>query len=231
VAPKFRHALIMAAGRGARMMPLTNEIPKPMAPLGGSTLILQGIRNVRRTIPYLHITVGYKARMLADHVIEEGISSILYTEGKGNAWWIFNTLLANLDEPVVVLTCDNLVTLDLEKLCFDYHDLGAPACMVVPVHPIKGLEGDYIFHEKCIVTALDRHRPAPVYCSGVQVLNPRRVRELVTPVEDFSDVWKYLIQQQQLYCSRVIPTKWFTVDTMGALTLAEGLPKDSEPQL
>src|SRR4051812_20183402 len=93
---EFQHALIMAAGRGTRMAPLTNAIPKPMAPVGDSTLILRGIHRVRQTIPYLHITVGYKARMLAEHIIEEGISSILYTEGKGNAWWVFNTLLAHL---------------------------------------------------------------------------------------------------------------------------------------
>jgi NDP-sugar pyrophosphorylase family protein len=208
------------------MAPLTNEIPKPMAPLGDSTLILRGIRCVRRTIPFLHITVGYKARMLAEHIIEEGVSSIFYTEGKGNAWWIFNTLLANLDEPLVVLTCDNLVNLDFDKLWLDYHDFGAPVCMVVPVLPVQGLEGDYIFHENQIVTALDRHRPAIMYCSGIQVLHPRKVREIVTPTEDFNEVWKQLIKRRQLYCSRVIPEHWFTIDTVDALARADNLQKD-----
>ena len=195
-----------------------------MAPLGGSTLILNGIRKVRKTIPFLHITVGYKARMLADHVIEEGVSSIFYTEGHGNAWWIFNTVLANLDEPIVVLTCDNLVELDLAKLCSDYYDLGSPACMVVPVNPIPGLDGDYIFHENQIVQSLDRHRTAPLYCSGVQVLNPKTVTRMMNPQDDFSNVWSELIQQRQLYCSRIVPQKWFTVDTIDALAKAESEP-------
>jgi NDP-sugar pyrophosphorylase family protein len=206
------------------MAPLTNAIPKPMAPLGGSTLILNGIRKVRKTIPFLHITVGYKARMLADHVIEEGISSIFYTEGKGNAWWIFNTVLANLDEPIVVLTCDNLVELDLARLCNDYHELGSPACMVVPVRPIPGLDGDYIFHENQIVQALDRRRTAPLYCSGVQVLNPKTVTRMMDAKDDFGSVWSELIQQRQLYCSRIVPQKWFTVDTIDALAKAESEP-------
>jgi len=70
--------------------------------------------------PISSYQVGYKARMLAEHIIEEGIASILYTEGRGNAWWISNTLLTHLDEPLVVLTCDNLVDLDFGKLYEDY---------------------------------------------------------------------------------------------------------------
>ncbi|MEI6391609.1 MAG: NDP-sugar synthase [Verrucomicrobiota bacterium] len=223
---EFQHALIMAAGRGTRMAPLSDEIPKPMAPLGGSTLILNGIHRIRHAIPFLHITVGYKARMLAEHIIEEGISSIFYTEGKGNAWWIFNTLLGNLDEPLVVLTCDNLVNLDLDKLCRDYHDFGAPACMVVPVRPVQGLEGDYIHHENQIVTALDRRRPSPLYCSGIQVLHPGKVRKLVAPAEDFNEIWKHLIKHRQVYCSRVVPEHWFSIDTAAALARAENLHND-----
>src|SRR5882724_4888032 len=186
---EFRHALIMAAGRGTRMAPLTDVVPKPMIPLGDSTLILHGIRRVKRRVKNVHITVGYKARMLAEHVIEEGISSIFNTEGKGNAWWIFNTLLSNLNEPLVVLTCDNLVELNLAHLRSDYDALGQPACMVVPVKPVQGLEGDYISHDKQRVTKLDRAIPTPAYCSGIQILHPQKIQGLLGPVEDFNTLW------------------------------------------
>ena len=97
---KINHALIMAAGRGTRMAPLTNIIPKPMAPLWGSTLIANGIKKLVPHVPNLHITVGYKGAELAKHVIELGVHSVFNTEGKGNSWWIFNTLLASINEPV-----------------------------------------------------------------------------------------------------------------------------------
>ena len=58
----------MAAGRGLRMRPLTDEIPKAMAPLGESTLISEGIRRLKKEINQVHITVGYKGSMLASHV-------------------------------------------------------------------------------------------------------------------------------------------------------------------
>ena len=60
----------MAAGRGIRMKPLTNKIPKAMAPISGTTLISKGIKQIKKNIKNVHITVGYKGSMLAKHVIE-----------------------------------------------------------------------------------------------------------------------------------------------------------------
>ena len=62
---RIRHALIMAAGRGVRMMPLTAVIPKPMAPYLGSTLIADGIRRIRKHVDVIHLTAGYKGPKLA----------------------------------------------------------------------------------------------------------------------------------------------------------------------
>ena len=45
-AGQIKHALIMAAGRGMRMRPMTDTIPKAMAPFRGETLIANGIRMV-----------------------------------------------------------------------------------------------------------------------------------------------------------------------------------------
>ncbi len=216
----FNHAIILAAGRGTRMGPLTDVIPKPMAPLRGSTLILKGIARVLPHIDRVHVTVGYKASMLAEHIIEEGVSTIVSTEGKGNAWWLFHSLLSEIDEPVVVLTCDNLTDLEFDRLYADYHTLGSPACMVVPVLPVAGLDGDFIYHDEQVVTRLSRDEPAESYCSGIQVINPKRVKSLLSPCEDFGLVWKQLIELKELYVSRVKPVKWFTVDTINSLSKA-----------
>lgn len=212
--PAIRHAVIMAAGRGQRMMPLTEAMPKPMAPYNGSTLIAQGIAKLAKRIANIHVTVGYKGAMLAQHVIEHGASSVFGTEGKGNAWWIFNTLLKNVDEPVYVLTCDNVVDLDFDLLESDYSAAGGPACMLVPVRPVPGLEGDYIFRrDDGVVTGIDRHTESDIYCSGIQILHPRKVNERVTGTEDFYEVWKQLMAVAQLRVSSVYPKKWIAVDT------------------
>lgn len=214
----IQHALIMAAGRGTRMAPLTNIIPKPMAPLWGSTLIANGIEKLLPHVPNLHITVGYKGAELAKHVIELGVHSVFNTEGKGNSWWIFNTLMKRVDEPILVLTSDNVTDLNIGSLLEEYNRLGAPACMVVPVEPINGLIGDFIHHDLNRVIKLDRNDPAESYCSGIQILNPAKINELMVPVEDFGEVWTELIQLNQLYSSSIYPEKWFTIDTLDQLT-------------
>jgi NDP-sugar pyrophosphorylase family protein len=215
---KIKHAVIMAAGRGHRLMPLTAEIPKAMVPYNGSTLICRGIRLLRKHIAHIHITVGYKGAMLAEHVIQNGVSSVFNTEGQSNSWWVYNTLLSGVDEPVYVLTCDNVLELDFGLLEADYFTYGGPACMIVPVNPVVGLEGDYIFHENNVVTELNRNKESDIYCSGVQVINPAKVNRLTTEGGDFYSLWAQLIAQQQLIASRIYPRRWFTVDTQEQLS-------------
>lgn len=220
----IRHAIIMAAGRGMRMAPLTDAIPKPMAPYDGTTLIARGISRLATRVEHIHVTVGYKKAMLAQHVIEHGASSVLNTEGKSNCWWLYNTLLSQLDEPMVVLTCDNVVELDLELLEENYSSLNSPACMLVPVRPVPGLEGDYVFHENHVVREISRLKETDIYCSGIQVLNPFRLNQITIEGDSFYDVWHQLISQQQLFVSSVYPKKWFAVDTIEQLTTVNKSP-------
>jgi len=145
---EIHHALVMAAGRGMRMRPLTDKIPKAMAPLGESTLISEGIKKLKKQIKNVHITVGYKGAILASHVIEKDVSSVINTEGKGNSWWIYNSLIKELDEPIFVLTCDNVIEMDFSLFAQEYNRFGSPACMLVPVKPVLGIDGDFILKDK-----------------------------------------------------------------------------------
>jgi NDP-sugar pyrophosphorylase family protein len=221
----IQHALIMAAGRGMRMMPFTENMPKAMAPLAGTTLIANGIDKLKKRIPNIHITVGYKGSMLASHVIEHDVNSVLNTEGKDNSWWIYNTLMKNLDLPIYVLTCDNVIELDFDLMEKDYVAAGKPACMVIPVKPIEGLDGDFIFHDNQRITELSRSKPSEMYCSGIQILNPKKINELTQPADNFYNVWMQLIELKQLYCSNIYPKQWYAVDTVNQLEAINKLHK------
>jgi len=211
------HALIMAAGRGNRMRPLTDSIPKAMAPYRGDTLIGKSLKMVHSCVEHVHVTVGYKRAMLSQYLMEIGVDSILNTEGYENSWWIHNTLLRHVDEPVLVLTCDNITNLDIDFLAAEYQRIGALACMLVPIKPIPMIEGDYIDHKNGVVTRVQREDPTDLYCSGIQVLNPAKVASLTTCEGNFYSVWNQLITQKQLGASRIYPQPWFSVDTLEQL--------------
>lgn len=214
---RIRHAVILAAGRGTRMMPLTDELPKAMAPYEESTLIASGIRQIAAHIEHVHVTVGWKGAMLAEHVMHCGTRTVINTDGHTNAWWMYGTLLAELAEPIYVLTCDNVVELDFDLLEADYFRAGEPACMLVPVKPVPRLDGDYLFCEGEVVRRISRVEPSETYASGIQVVNPRAVQALTDGTGDFVHVWDQLIPHSQVRTSRVYPRRWFAVDTVAQL--------------
>ena len=116
-----------------------------------------------------------------------------------------------------MLTCDNIVALDFDLIERNYVALGEPACMLVPVRPVEGLEGDYIFRNGAQVTRLSRHDPSDIYCSGVQVLNPTAVRRVAPQEGDFYTVWNQLIAAGRLALSEVYPKQWIAIDTFEQL--------------
>ena len=211
---KIDHAFIMAAGRGIRLMPLTKKIPKGLVKYKQSSLIANGIKKLRKYINYIHISVGYKGPILAKHLIEKNVSSIINTNNKGNAWWIFNSIFKNLDDPIYVLTCDNVTEINFKEIEKDYNKKGQPLCMIIPTKPVKGLDGDYIFRKKNIIQKLSRKNKTDIYCTGIQVLNPNKIYKKIKKTDDFNILWKRLIKINQLYVSDIMPKKWFTVDNL-----------------
>jgi N-acetyl-alpha-D-muramate 1-phosphate uridylyltransferase len=217
MALRIRHTLIMAAGLGTRMAPLTDVIPKAMAPYRGDTLIGESIAKLRPLVDRIHVTVGHKGALLAEHVIDKGVDTVLRTGGHGNAWWLFHTLLRTLDEPMFVLTCDNITDIDFAAVEADYFAAGAPPAMVIPVTPVDGIAGDFISVDGRIVTALSRERRSDLYCSGIQVLHPTRVVTRAGDGDSFYDVWQPLIAARELTVSSVRPRAWLSIDTIADL--------------
>ena len=210
----FNHAIILAAGRGIRLMPLTKKIPKALVKVQNQTLILNGIKKLKKYIKNIHITVGYKGSLIAKHVISHDVSSVINTNKKGNSWWIFNSIFKSFDSPLYVLTCDNVTNIDFKKIEKDYYKKGQPICMIIPTKPIKGLAGDYIFRKKNIIQGLSRKVKSDIYCTGIQVLNPKKINDKIKSTQNFNILWKRLIKINQLYVSDIRPKKWYTVDNI-----------------
>ena len=86
--------------------------------------------------------------------------------------------------------------------------------MIIPTQPVAGLSGDYIFSKKNVVNGLSRKKKSSVYCTGIQVLNPKKINQKIKSTNDFNILWKRLIKIKQLYVSDIEPKKWYTVDNI-----------------
>ena len=124
-----------------------------------------------------------------------------------------------IDEPVAVLTCDNITKINFKLIEKDYIKKKNPHCLLVPVKPVKNLEGDFIHRKKNIVTKLSRKDKSDIYCSGIQILNPYKINKTVKKTEDFNMLWKRLIRKKKLFVSNVIPDHWFTIDNIKQLKI------------
>ena len=61
-------AVVMAGGYGARLRPLTNEVPKPMLPLRDKPLLEHTIENLRRYgVQQVYMTTHYKPEAFSNH--------------------------------------------------------------------------------------------------------------------------------------------------------------------
>ncbi len=67
------HAVVMAGGQGTRLRPLTENMPKPMLPVGGRPvleLIVEQLRDIG--VRRIHVTTHYQAEKIVDHFGDGG---------------------------------------------------------------------------------------------------------------------------------------------------------------
>ena len=75
-------ALILAAGLGTRLAPLTNDRPKSMVPVNGKPIIIKQIENLTENgITDITVISGYKAEIL-ENAVKKAFSSINVVESK-----------------------------------------------------------------------------------------------------------------------------------------------------
>ncbi len=64
-------AVLMAGGKGERLRPLTEKIPKPLLPVGGKAIIDHNIdRLIANGVKHINVTVNYLGEQLEEHFKE-----------------------------------------------------------------------------------------------------------------------------------------------------------------
>ncbi|HXA85141.1 MAG TPA: nucleotidyltransferase family protein [Candidatus Dormibacteraeota bacterium] len=134
-------AMVLAAGLGTRLRPLTNDRPKALVEVGGRSLLEITLTRLRDFgIHDVIINVHHYADMVIDHVraagnfgmrIEFSREDVLFDTGGGlkqAAWFLGDN---SADEPFILHNVDVISTIDLQRMVQLHKESKALATLAV----------------------------------------------------------------------------------------------------
>ena len=127
--------VIMAGGKGTRLLPLTNIIPKPLIPISDRTVIEEIMHSFKNVgCNKFFISVNYKKEVIENYFSERGEWDIeyIYEEKPLGTIGALSCLKNRFTESFFVINCDTLVDVDIMDL-MDYHKTNENIITVVSV--------------------------------------------------------------------------------------------------
>jgi len=124
-------AVILCGGRGERLRPLTDTLPKPLAPVLGRPFLLYLIDQLRDAgIKRILLLTGYRGNQIADALGDGAALGVAIQYMQGPEEWdtgrrIFEACHL-LDERFVLLYADNLAPFRLQPLWERHQQLAVP---------------------------------------------------------------------------------------------------------
>lgn len=175
--------VIMAGGKGTRLKPITNVIPKPLVPIGDKT-ILEVIMDQFESIGChkFYMSVNYKADMMEYYLsqLDHKYDIEFFMEDKplGTIGSV-SLLKGKITTPFFVSNCDSINDQDYRDV-YDYHvQNNNDLTIVTMVKSFRIPYGVIETGEDGIMTAL-REKPELNYQvnTGAYILNPECIEEI-----------------------------------------------------
>ncbi|MBU4201496.1 MAG: NTP transferase domain-containing protein [Verrucomicrobia bacterium] len=156
---KIEKAVILAGGRGERLRPLTDELPKPMAPVHGVPFTDYLLRSlVDAGIMRVLFLVGYKAEKIMAYYGDCLACGVQIEYSVGTEEDLTGRRLLNayekLSDRFLLLYGDNYWPIPMEKMTANYERLGLP--VTTTVFSNKKGTGEYGHENNVIVDASGR---------------------------------------------------------------------------
>lgn len=175
--------VIMAGGKGTRLKPITNVIPKPLIPVGDKTILeeimdqFEGIGTKK-----FYMSVNYKADMMEYYLsqIDHKYDIEFFMEDKPLGTIGSVALLkGKITTPFFVSNCDIVIDQDYRDV-YDYHKENKnDITIVTAVKSIRIPYGVIETGENGLMTGL-KEKPEQTYMinTGVYILNPELIDEI-----------------------------------------------------
>lgn len=130
-------AMVLAAGKGTRLLPLTGQVPKPMAPIAGKPIIqhifeLLAGAGIERAYVNVHHLAEVMLAHYGEHAVVESMSVDFAREKEllGTAGGV-KRLAEHFDETFVVVMGDALTDVNVQKIVASHKERGALATLAL----------------------------------------------------------------------------------------------------
>ncbi len=174
----MKTAMILAAGRGERMRPLTDQTPKPLLVVGGKPLIVWHIERLHAAgfthIVINHAHLGQQIEDTLGNGAAFGVSIAYSREVSAleTAGGIATALPLIESEVFPVINGDIYCEYDFSRLIEPLARLAAghdQAHLVLIDNPPHHPDGDFVLHDERVVAAPLTAHPSPLTFSGIGI--------------------------------------------------------------
>jgi MurNAc alpha-1-phosphate uridylyltransferase len=175
-------AMLLAAGRGERMRPLTDHTPKPLLKVGGKSLIVWHIENLVRAgidkIVINHAHLGAQIESALGDGNQFGANILYSSEVKAleTAGGIAYAMRLLGQEPFAVVNSDIFCDYDFAQLHVRAAALkaqGDAAHLVLVSNPVQHPNGDFGFQQQRVTAS-----PPQLTFSGIGIYQPALFQEI-----------------------------------------------------
>lgn len=225
--------MIMAAGLGKRMRPLTATRPKPLIEVHGKTLLDHVLEKLRISgVKKVVVNVHYLAEALEAHLTSRnhGLEVVISDERdlllETGGGLVKAAPLIDSD-PFIALNSDNLWIdgpADTLKLLASHWDDSKMDALLLLVPQARALNhqgmGDFHMERTGRLRRRDRSHVAPFVFTGIQIVSKRLLRD--APKGPFSTnvLWDRAIEEGRCF-GAVHQGLWFDVGTPQSIQLTE----------
>ena len=226
-------AMVMAAGLGTRMLPLTKDRPKPLVQVAGQTLldhVLDQLRaaGVGRIVVNVHYLAGQVEAHLANHAADFDVRisderALLRDTGGGLVQ--ARDLIAG--DPFYCINADNWWTdaggNALLRLAESWDDARMDVLMLlVPTERAGNTQGtgDFDLDAEGRISRDGPKRPRPYVWTGIQLLAKRVIADPPEAVFSTNVFWDRAIAQGRCF-GLVHHGQWFDVGYPAAIAMTE----------
>jgi NDP-sugar pyrophosphorylase family protein len=209
-------AVIMAGGLGTRLRPLTEDLPKPMLPLGGKPLMELVIEQLRQVgIRRVNVTTHYKPEKISDHFGDGsayGVELKYVNEDKPLGTGGALGLIDKPTEPMLVINGDILTHVDLRAMLAYHQEHHAVMTVAVRHYDIKVPYGVIECEGSRVCALKEKPQIQLMVNAGVYLLEPK-VYEFIPNGEQFNmtDLIQRLLDSDHVVASFPIIEYWLDI--------------------